>query len=176
MTDTMNTTDTVREARDIIKLKAVPMILAMELLRLDHDPQEPKLIAFNDLDESLMSALSLELDGSRMILWDEIHYLMVDWGWSEFCYDCTETFFGPPAHRRASLMTIGEKEFLLQAGSVFPHDFCDREEDLRLSDFGFPMMGDDADKTLRECSNAHTDGAFVQSFVSANTRPSQRLS
>jgi len=171
MTDTTKVNETTPETRDDMKMEAAAMILAMELLRQDNHSMDPLLIAFEDLYDALIAALDLELDESKMWLWDYIHSQMGEWGWTAFSYNDCQTFFGPPTYRRASLMTLGDRKILLQAESIFPHDFIDRDEGLHMSDFGFPMTDDDPDKTLQECSDAYTDDVFVRSFIRQDVRP-----
>lgn len=167
MTHTMkNETDTP-EARDALRLRALPMVLAIELAQHQRYLQSDELILHDDLEYAVRRGLGLELDGSGADLSEDISSQMFAWNWQWLNYeDGMQQFYACPERRRAKLATVWAGQFVLQADQVFPDCISDITENLWQTDFAAPFASKDQDES--PCSESVSDEALVNAFLEAH--------
>ena len=151
------------EARDAQRLKALPIILAVELAHHREHLQPHDLISHDELEEAVRATLGLELAESAKGLYDEINAWMCEWHWQWMTFDCMlQQFYAQPDEQRANLSTLAGNRFVLQPAQVFPSDLNDVSNCLWQSDFAVPFIAvDDEDDQCEGVEHATDDMLFT---------------
>lgn len=140
------------EARDAIRMRAFPVLLALEVAENYDHLQPEEMIAHDDLEDSLRKKLGLETDQFVDALYGAINEQMIDWNWQWLTFDALiHQFYARNHWRQASMFKFGGRDYLLQASESFPDDVTNVTECLMRSVF--------ADRLMRQDEHDHTQGS-----------------
>lgn len=157
------------EARNAIRLKALPMLLAV-ILAEEYDWFQPQeLIAHDDLEASVLEKLGLEPSSMTVSLFEAITDQMHYWNWQCLTYECGfQQFYARPEQQRATLITLWGNRKVLQAGQSFPSDQTCISGDLWDTEYADPFMVKDEDGYMR-CSKDHdADSKLIDGYFEAH--------
>ena len=119
MKDMIEQTTDTPESRNALRLKALPMLLAVELIEMYDGLGPEEMISHDDLEASMREKLGLEPSDVDIFLHELINTQMMDWNWQYLTYDHGfQDFYARPDQQRASLVTFwGSRKI---SGSIDP--------------------------------------------------------
>ncbi|MBI1493174.1 hypothetical protein [Halocynthiibacter styelae] len=160
------------ESRNELRMKALPMLLALELAEMEtcHSPEE--LISHEDLETAMVEKLGLEpseLGGYSLALSGEINQLMYAWNWQCFTFDGGMLeLYARPETQWARSFTLWGNDRLLQSGQCFPRDHECVAVGFWESDFAEPFLQEHAYDALDCRHEAGMDVVVINSYLKAH--------
>ena len=161
------------EARNEQRLKAIPMLLALELAEHYQYLQDEELIAHEDLETAIYEKLGLESsDGHNYGLYTAINDQMVAWNWQWLTFDCGfQDFYAKPQNQTANLISLWGGKRMLQAGQYFPEYFECIADELWESDFAAPFVEAHSSGLWTPQEELRTQKEILEAFFKAHLIP-----
>lgn len=160
------------EARDALRLEAVPVVMALEVAQQVDGHQPEELISHYELAEAIRDQLGLELAESEATLDDYINSYMVGWNWLWVTYNSgLEQFYARPQGHRAEHLGLLKSRRILQAGHHFPDGYGDIMAELWDSEYAGPFKEKGESDWLSGPSKLVSDQTLVDAFMEAHLMP-----
>lgn len=166
MKDTIEQDLSTPEARDALRLEAVPILLALEVEQQCQSLNVEEMISHDELEDSVRGRLGLELQSSADRLYELINEEMVYWNWRWLTSDSGFVqFYARPQYRAALNVNVMGWRALLQPHQCFPCDVGIWRDEFSVAEHVLPWLDDKDRSDPNQESEAMTDEALIAAIL-----------